>query len=262
MNLPYLSDSHAHLDDSRYDTDRDDVIREAEEAGVGFILNPAVNEQSALCAMELTKEFDILYAAVGFHPSDCRDFDLDVHIPMMETWCQDEKVLAVGEIGLDYYYDDGAPRDLQKKVFEAQIDLANRMELPIVVHNRDAHQDSFEMVRDLLDEELSGVFHAYSGSVEMAKQLLDLGLYISIGGPLTFKNARKAPDVVAYVPLDRLLLETDSPYLTPMPYRGKRNHPAYVHYVAEKIAEIKNLSYEDVLYQTFENCKMLFGLDV
>ncbi len=262
MNLPYLSDSHAHLDDTRYDTDRYEVIREAEEAGVGFILNPAVNEQSALCAMELTKEFDILYAAVGFHPSDCREFNPDVHLPLMEDWCREEKVLAVGEIGLDYYYEDGAPRDLQKKVFEAQIELANRMELPIIVHDRDAHRDCYEMVRDLLDDELGGVFHAFSGSVEMAKQLLDLGLYISIGGPLTFKNARKAPDVVAYVPMNRLLLETDSPYLTPVPFRGKRNHPAYVRYVAEKISEIKNIPCEDVLYQTFENCKMLFGLDV
>lgn len=262
MNLPYLSDSHAHLDDSRYDSDRENVIHESEEAGVGFILNPAVNEHSARCALELSKEFDIVYAAVGFHPSDCRDFDPDVHLPMMEAWCQDDKVLAIGEIGLDYYYDDGAPPDLQKKVFETQIDLANRMELPIIVHNREAHRDTYEMVRDLLDEESGGVFHAYSGSVEMAKQLLDLGLYISIAGPLTFKNARKAPDVVAYVPLDRLLLETDSPYLTPMPYRGKRNHPAYVRYIAEKIADIKNIPYEDVMYQTFENCKTLFGLDL
>lgn len=253
-----LSDSHAHLDDARFDGETDQIIENALKEDMGFILNPGCDEASSRRAVALSEQYDIVYAAVGFHPSDCTSFDLNRHEAMLRAWCALPKTLAIGEIGLDYYYDDAAPHAVQKRVFEAQIALANDLNKPIIVHDRDAHGDSLDMVRSCLKPETSGVFHSYSGSVEMARQLLDHNLYIAIGGPLTFKNSRKAPDVVAYVPLDRLLIETDSPYLTPVPFRGKRNEPAYVRYVAEKVAEIKQLPVETVRAAVFDNCRRLF----
>lgn len=255
-----LSDSHAHLDDAQFEQEVDQIVANARAAGVGFILDPACDEATSRKVVDLSAAYDMVYAAVGFHPSDCEVFEADRHIPMLEDWLKREKTLAVGEIGLDYHYDDGAPRAVQKKAFAAQIDLANRMGVPIIVHDRDAHGDSLDMVRACLKPETGGVFHSYSGSVEMARQLLDLGLYLSIGGPLTFKNSRKAPEVVAYMPLDRLLIETDSPYMAPVPHRGTRNEPAYVALVAEKVAQIKGISVEDVQTQTTANCRTLFGL--
>ena len=255
-----LADSHAHLDDERFENEVDTIIENALEAGIGFILNPGTEESTSVRAIELSQTYDIVYAGVGFHPSDCASFDKNKHPKMIRKWCEQDKVLAIGEIGLDYYYDDGAPRGLQKKVFEEQIGLANELKKPIIVHDRDAHGDCLDMVKSCLDPNVGGVFHSYSGSVEMAKILLDFGLYLSIGGPLTFKNSRKAPDVVKYMPLDRLLIETDSPYLTPVPYRGKRNEPAYVRFVAEKVAEIKEIPVEEVQETTFENCRRLFGV--
>ncbi|MDO4287590.1 MAG: TatD family hydrolase [Eubacterium sp.] len=253
-----LTDSHAHLDDARFEGEVPQIIENARAAGIGFILNPGCEEKSSARAVELSETWKEVYAAVGFHPSDCAAFEEDTHIPMLETWLSREKTLAVGEIGLDYYYDDGAPKALQKKVFEIQMDLANRVGKPIIVHDRDAHGDCLAMVKTCLMPETGGVFHCYSGSVEMARELLDFGLYISIGGPLTFKNSRKAPDVVKYVPMDRLLIETDSPYLAPVPFRGKRNEPAYVRCVAEKVAELKEMSVEAVMAATAENCRRLF----
>lgn len=254
-----LSDSHAHLDDQRFEGEVDAIINRAKEADIGFILNPGVEEKTSIRAIELSQAYDIVYAGVGFHPSDCTAFDWSIHPKMIKAWCENSKVLAIGEIGLDYYYDDGAPREIQKKVFEEQIGLANELKKPIIVHDRDAHGDCMEIVKSCLDPNVGGVFHSYSGSVEMAKVLLDFGLYLSIGGPLTFKNSRKAPDVVGYMPLDRLLIETDSPYLTPVPFRGKRNEPAYVQHVAQKVAEIKSISVESVVEKTFENARALFG---
>lgn len=253
-----LSDSHAHLDDARFENEQDLIIERAMQAGISFILNPGCEEKSSAAAVALSERYDILYAGVGFHPSDCAAYDPQKHEPMLKQWLDLPKTLAIGEIGLDYYYDDGAPRALQKKVFESQMALANETHKPIIVHDRDAHGDCLDMVLQCLEPETSGVFHSYSGSVEMAKILLDHNLYISIGGPLTFKNSRKAPDVVAYVPMDRLLIETDSPYLTPVPFRGKRNEPAYVQYVAEKVAEIKKMDVGAVKKATFDNCRRLF----
>ena len=254
----FLTDTHAHLDDERFAEDLDDVILRAKAAGMGFILNPGCEDRSSAKAIELSERYDLVYAAVGFHPSDCLRYDPAIHEPMIRKWCAREKVLAIGEIGLDYYYDDGAPREIQKKVFEDQIGLAGELNLPIIIHDRDAHGNSLEMVRSNLNREASGVFHSYSGSVEMAREILDLGMYISIGGPLTFKNARKTPEVVAYVPADRLLIETDSPYLTPVPFRGKRNEPAYTAYVLEKMAAIKSMDVNVLKQITYENAKRLF----
>ncbi len=241
-----LADSHAHLDDGRFENDVETILANARAAGMGFILNPGCNEPTSAKAVALSEAHEMVYAAVGFHPSDCADFVEDIHIPMMTQWISQPKTLAIGEIGLDY--------------FETQMNLANTLGVPIIVHDRDAHQDSLEMVRACLKPETGGVFHSYSGSVEMARQLLDMGLYLSIGGPLTFKNSRKAPDVVAFAPLDRILIETDSPYLTPEPFRGKRNEPAYVSFVAQKVAEIKGVAVEVVEDQTYANCRALFHL--
>lgn len=253
-----LTDSHAHLDDEQYAGEVDGVIDRARAAGMTFILNPGCDEPTSQRAVALSETYDLVYAAVGFHPSDCAAYDPAIHRPMMKAWCDRPKTLAIGEIGLDYHYDDGAPRDLQKKVFEEQMGLAGEWGLPIIIHDREAHGDTLDMVKACMNRETSGVFHSYSGSVEMAREILNLGMTLSIGGPLTFKNSRKAPDVVAYVPMDRLLIETDSPYLTPVPFRGTRNEPAYTRYVAEKVAEIKGLTVEEVEAATFANCKALF----
>ncbi|MEG0075093.1 MAG: TatD family hydrolase [Eubacterium sp.] len=253
-----LSDSHAHLDDERFENEVDEIVNNARKQGIDFILNPGCDEKTSRRAVELSENYDLIYAGVGFHPSDCSAFDREVHPQMIREWCALDKTLAIGEIGLDYFYEDGAPRELQKKVFEEQMALANALKKPIIVHDRDAHGDCLEMVKSCLDPETGGVFHSYSGSVEMAKVLLDRGFYLSIGGPLTFKNSRKAPDVVKYMPIERLLIETDSPYLTPVPYRGKRNEPAYVRFVAEKVGELKGLTAEAVGLMTMENCKRLF----
>lgn len=253
-----LTDSHAHLDDIQFQDDLEQVIMNAEAADIGFILNPGTEEHTSARAVALAEEHPIIYAGVGFHPSDAEHFAENDHLPLLKHWLSLPKVLAVGEIGLDYYWPDGAPREVQKKVFETHIDLANRTGKPIIVHDRDAHGDSLAMVKALLDPDVGGVFHAYSGSVEMARELLDHGLYLSFGGPLTFKNSRKAPEVVAYAPLDRLLIETDSPYMAPVPNRGKRNEPAYVAHVAEKMAEVKGLTVEEVRKATWENCRRLF----
>lgn len=254
----YLTDTHCHLDDDHYREDLEAVIHRAQAAGIAFMLNPGCDEKSSQRAVDLSECFEPVYAAVGFHPSDCGSYDPMIHEKTIRGWAQKKKVLAIGEIGLDYYYDDGAPRALQKKVFESQIRLAGELKLPIIVHDRDAHGDCLDMVRACMNRESGGVFHSFSGSVEMARDLLDLGMYIALGGPLTFKNARKAPDVAAYVPADRLLIETDSPYLTPVPHRGKRNEPAYVAYVAAKMAEIRGVEEAVLRKQTYDNARRLF----
>ncbi|MDD2414511.1 MAG: TatD family hydrolase [Eubacteriaceae bacterium] len=253
-----LRDTHAHLDDAQFNQDVPGVIDRAKAAGMDFILDPGCDEATSAQAVALSEHWDIVYAAVGFHPSDCEAFDPDRHLPMLTRWCQKPKTLAIGEIGLDYHYDDGAPKALQQKVFATQMELAGNLGLPVIIHDRDAHGDSLAMVQAHLNRETSGVFHSYSGSVETARQIFDLGMMIAIGGPLTFKNARKTPDVVAYAPLDRLLIETDSPYMAPVPRRGQRNEPSFVRLVAEKMAAIKKLDVETVIEATAANAQRLF----
>ena len=253
-----LTDSHAHLDDEQYAGEVDGVIDRARAAGMTFILNPGCDEPTSRRAVALSETYDLVYAAVGFHPSDCAAYDPAIHRPMMKAWCDRPKTLAIGEIGLDYHYDDGAPRDLQKKVFEEQMGLAGEWGLPIIIHDREAHGDSLAIVREF--PAVRGVFHCFSGSVEMAEELLKLGWMLSFNGAITFKNARKAPEVIAAVPLERMMVETDAPYLTPVPFRGKRNDSGYVHLVAEKIAQLKGLPAEQVERQTWENGVRFFGI--
>ena len=249
-----LFDSHAHLDDKRFDADRETVINEClnELAGV---LNPGCDLPTSSVAVELAQKYETIYAAVGFHPHEAQHMqakDEDI----LAAWTKDKKVVAIGEIGLDYYYDH-SPREVQKAVFVRQLDLAKQLDLPIIIHNRDAHGDILQTIKNE-GKGIKGVFHCYSGSWEMAKELLKLGFYISFGGSLTFKNAVKTVEVAQKIPLDRVLLETDSPYLTPEPFRGKRNNPCMVKYVAERLAKERNLDFAEICSITTDNVYGLF----
>ncbi|MCR1899522.1 TatD family hydrolase [Irregularibacter muris] len=252
-------DSHAHLNDERFHEDRKQLIQEAIQENISYILNPGADLPSSKEAVMLAEKHDFIYAAVGVHPHDAKTVEEDSY-KQLEELARHPKVKAIGEIGLDYYYDN-SPREVQKQVFQRQIKLASKLDLPIIIHNRDAHEDTYHILEQHFRKNNGGVMHSYSGSVEMAQQFIALGLYLSISGPVTFKNARKAVEVVEKVPLDKLLIETDSPYLTPLPFRGKKNHPALVKYVAQKIAEIKNITVEEVAQQTTRNAKELFRID-
>jgi len=254
-----LIDSHAHIDDEKFDADREAVIENALAAGVGLIINPAADEESSRRAVALSEKYSMVYATVGFHPHDAKSYDFKEHGQMLRDWAKKDKVIAIGEIGLDYHY-DLSPRDIQQSVFVDQMHIAKEMALPIVIHNRESMEDMWRLLKDHFSPEYGGVMHSYSGSVEMARIFLDMGFYLSISGPLTFKNARKLPEVVAMMPLDRLLVETDSPYLTPTPHRGKRNEPAYVRFVAEEVARIRGMSIEDLEEITTENAKRVFRI--
>jgi len=252
-----LFDSHAHLDDEKFDLDRHEVIQRALENGITTILNVGASMDSSARSMALAKEYECIYAAVGIHPHEAqnveeRDYD------QLAIWSQETKVVAIGEIGLDYYY-DFAPRDVQRAVFIRQLDVARQMHLPFIIHDRDAHGDVMEILKKEA-KGLPGLLHCFSGSVEMAQEVVKLGLYVSIAGPVTFKNAAKLPEVVASVPLERLLVETDCPYLTPAPHRGKRNESAYVKFVAERVADLRELDLATLAKVTSDNAKRLFKI--
>lgn len=251
-------DSHAHLDDEKFNEDRKELILQAREKGVDLILNPGSDLPSSKAAAALAQQYDFFYAAVGVHPHEAKDVTEETY-EELEKLSNCPKVVAIGEIGLDYHY-DYSPRDVQKEIFKRQMRLASDLNLPIIIHNREAHGDTYEILEQYFNPKKGGVMHSYSGSVEMAKKFIDMGLYLSVSGPVTFKNAKKNVEVVREIPLEHLLIETDSPYLTPVPYRGKKNHPAMVQYVAKKIAEIKGISLEEVAERTKENAKMLFRI--
>lgn len=254
-----LFDTHAHLDDRKYDADREQMLERAQEAGVERIVNVGYDLPSSRRSLALAEKYDFIYSAVGIHPHDAATVD-------QETWAQVQqlavhpKVVALGEMGLDYYR-DLSPRPLQKEVFAVQMELAKQINKPVIIHDRDAHGDILELVQaSRVGEKTGGVFHCFSGSWEMAKICLDLGFYISIAGPVTFHNARKLTEVATKVPLDRLLVETDAPYLTPEPYRGKRNESAYVAWVLRKIAELRKMEAEELAQYTFDNACRLFRI--
>ncbi|MFA6074833.1 MAG: TatD family hydrolase [Negativicutes bacterium] len=253
-----LFDSHAHLDDERFDTDRAAVIERARAAGMSGIINAGADMSSSRRSIDLANEHAIIYAAVGIHPHDAKLATEDDYL-QLERWVITEKrVVAIGEIGLDYHY-DFSPREVQQRVFIRQLQLAKRVDKPIIIHNRESHADMLEILR-IHATGLRGVFHCFSGSVEMLNLLLKMDLYISVGGPVTFANAKKLLEVVKHIPIDRLLIETDCPYLTPVPYRGKRNEPVYVEFAASKIAEILELSTETVVSATTRNAQTLFNI--
>lgn len=253
-----LFDSHAHLDDARFDKDREQILKNARENGITYIMNPGADLETSVKAVELASQYDMVYAAVGVHPHDAKDMD-EMTLALLKGLAKKPKVKAIGEIGLDYYYDH-SPREIQKEWFRRQIQLAKDVALPIIIHDREANEDVMHMLKEEKAFDTGVVLHCYSGSAELARQYIKLGAYISIAGPITYKNARKTVEVVEKIPLEYLFVETDSPYLTPAPHRGKRNESAYVRYVAEKIAEIKGISLEEVAYHTTENAKSFFDI--
>ena len=253
-----LFDTHAHMDDRAFEADREQLIASLPASGVGLVMNPGCDRESSLNAIALAEQFDHVYAAVGSHPDACDKVD-DALIEEYRRLCKlHPKVKAIGEIGLDYHYED-IPREIQQKAFRMQMQLAKEVGLPVIVHERDAHQDGLAIVDEF--PEVKGVFHCYSGSLEMAKELIKRGWYIGFTGVLTFKNARKAIEVAANIPLDRLVLETDCPYMAPEPFRGKRNDPGKLYRMAEKLAEIRGLSVEEIQSITTENGKRLYRID-
>lgn len=254
-----LFDSHAHLNDERFDEDREELINSLQEKGVDLVLNPGACIETSKSSVELANKYDFIYAAVGVHPHDVGNMTEDDIETLRKLALENDKVKAIGEIGLDYYYDT-YPREDQKKWFKRQIELANELKLPIIIHDRDAHGDTFETIKNTKSPEIGCVLHCYSGNVELAREYVKMGCYISIPGTVTFKNNKKTVEVAKEIPLEYLLIETDSPYMAPVPNRGKRNDPSMVQFVADKIAQEKGISYEQVCEATKENAKRFFNI--
>ena len=260
MEFKYeIFDTHSHYDDEAFDEDREAVFEQIKDAGVIGILNCACSKKSLKTTNELTLKHDFIYGALGIHPSDANDYDESVKNEIINLYNSNKKIIAIGEIGLDYYYDN-SPRELQKEWFKKQIELANELKLPIIIHDRDAHGDTFEIIKNTKSPEIGCVIHCYSGNVELAREYVKMGCYISIPGTVTFKNNKKTREVAKEIPLEYLLIETDSPYMAPEPHRGKRNDPSLVQFVADKIAQEKGISYEEVCKVTKENAKKLFNI--
>ena len=253
-----LFDTHAHLNDPVFDEDRDALISGLPAQGVGFVMNPGCSLENSRQAIAIAEKYPFVYAAVGTHP-DTADEVNEAVIEEYRRLCSHEKVKAIGEIGVDYYYET-IPRDTQKKAFRMQMELARQTGLPVIIHERDAHDDGMRIVKEFPD--VTGVFHCYSGSAEMARQLVKMGWYIGFTGVLTFKNARKAVETAQAIPLERIVLETDCPFMAPEPFRGKRNHPGYLYRMAERLAELRGLSVEEVHAITTENGKRLYRIDL
>ena len=252
-----LTDTHTHLDHASFEGEREEIVRRANEAGVTRIINIGCSRESIPATLKLAETFDCVEAVVGWHPVDaidCKPEDLDYVEELARTH---PKVVAIGEMGLDYHWDT-SPKDVQHRVFREQIRLARKLGMPIVIHNRDAHADVVAILREEKAYDVGGVMHCFSGSWETAQLCLDMNFYLSFGGPITFKNAKQPKEVLAKVPMDRLLVETDAPYLTPHPYRGKRNETGYVRLVAEAAAEIKGLPLEEFAALTSANAASLF----
>ncbi|WP_026492678.1 TatD family hydrolase [Butyrivibrio sp. XPD2002] len=253
-----IFETHAHFDDEAFDEDRAELLSSMQENGIGTIVNATASKRTVEMSLELTKKYPFIYTTIGVHPSDCAEMD-DDELRWLEDMCSNEKVVAVGEIGLDYHYDEPS-KDIQKKWFEAQIEMARRVKLPIIVHSRDAAKDTMDIMKALKTEEIGGDIHCFSYSVEVAREYLNMGFYIGVGGVITFKNGRKLREVVEYAPIEQIVLETDSPYLSPEPYRGKRNSSLNLPLIAAKIAEIKGITAEEVIAITEENARKLYNL--
>jgi TatD DNase family protein len=268
MTRTMLVDSHAHLDFPQFDADRQEVIIRAQEAGVETIVNAGAGLEASQAGVALSETYPQVYAAVGIHPHEAKTLNEGV-LEELRALAQHPKVVAVGEIGLDYYR-DLSPRPVQRQAFQQQLALARELGKPIIVHDREAHEDVMNMLRQWLQESHQpfatshrpiGVMHCFSGDLAMAQEMIEMSFYISIPGPVTFTNARRLPELVRALPLERLLIETDCPYLTPHPHRGKRNEPAYVRLVAEAVARIREIPLEQVARITTANARALFGLE-
>ena len=253
-----LFDTHAHMDDRAFAEDRQALLRQLPQNGIGLLMNPGCSLASSRDAAALAREYDYIYAAVGSHP-DAADEVNEETIDAYRALCRENpKVKAIGEIGLDYHYED-IPRDIQQKAFRMQMALAQELKLPVIVHEREAHEDGMRIVEEFPG--VCGVFHCYSGSLEMAKWLIKRGWYIGFTGVLTFKNARKALEVAENIPLDRIVLETDCPYMAPEPFRGRRNDPGKLYRMAEKLAQIRGLTMAEIHAITMENGKNLYHIE-
>ena len=252
-----IFDTHAHYDDDAFDADREALLVSMPAQGVELILDPGCDLDSSRRAVELARAFPHVYAAVGWHPENCAPYT-EASLDTLRAWAVEEKVVAIGEIGLDYYWEQNPPREWQQKVFRDQLALAQELGLPIIVHDREAHADSLAIVREF--PRVRGVFHCFSGSAEMARELLALGWYLGFDGPVTYKNARRAVEVALECPLERMLLETDSPYMAPVPVRGTRNDSRNVRHIASRIAELRGLETDELLRLTAENGRRLFAI--
>lgn len=251
-----LFDTHAHLTDEAYNEDREAALKEAADK-LALVINVGCDVPTSVEALELAAAYENFYAGVGIHPEEALKFNSESLKEIAELAKQPKNV-AIGEVGLDYHWD--VPKSVQKEALEAQIALARELKLPLIIHDREAHRDTLDMLSACQAAEVGGVMHAYSGSAEMVREVLDLNFYVAFGGVITFKNAKKTVEAAEKVPMDRLLIETDCPYMTPVPFRGKRNHPQYVRYVAEKLAEIKGVSAEEIAEITYQNGKKLFHI--
>ncbi len=259
-----LIDTHCHLNFHKYNDDHDEVIQRAHDAGVHRIIIPAIDLDTCQEALTLADQYEEIYVAVGIHPNSTTDFSDDT-LDAVRDCAKHSKVISIGEIGLDYYWDK-SPKDIQRKSFEQQLELASDLELPVIIHNREASVDTLDVLEtwasDLPDslKQRPGVLHSFSAAPDIAERALAIGFYLGFTGPITFKKAQDLRDVAETVPLDRILVETDGPFLTPHPYRGKRNEPAYVQYMTEKLAELHNVSYEEMAKYTTDNAVRLFDL--
>jgi TatD DNase family protein len=252
-------DSHAHYDDEKFDIDRDDLILGLKSKDIDYVLNAGTDIYSSRKGIKFSQIYDLFYTSVGIHPhevSKAKEEDINILYEMSSF----KKVVAIGEIGLDYYY-NLSPKQVQKEWFRKQIQLAKSLKLPVIIHDRDAHKDALDIIKEENISEIGGVFHCFSGSWEMAKVLISMGIYISFSGSITFKNAKNILEVVKNVPMDMFLIETDCPYLAPEPFRGKRNNSEYIRYTAEKIAEIKQISIEEVASVSMKSTKKLFNIE-
>ena len=253
-----LFDTHAHMDAEDFNTDRDELLASLPEKGISLMMNPGCSLKSSIDAVALAERYDYIYAAVGSHPDVADEVDESLIRTYWKLCKKYPKIKAIGEIGLDYHYED-IPREIQQKAFRMQMELARELDLPVIVHEREAHEDGLRIVDEF--PTVKGVFHCYSGSLEMAKELIKRGWYIGFTGVLTFKNARKAIEVAAGIPLERIVIETDCPYMAPVPFRGKRNDPGLLCHMAEKLAEIRGITPEEASRITLENGKRLYRID-
>ncbi len=253
-----IFESHAHYDDDAFDEDRESLLACMPENGIEYVINVGASLKSTASTVELTQKYPFVYGAAGVHPSETAELNEENFVWLREQ-CKQSKIVAVGEIGLDYYWEE-PEHEIQRIWFERQLDLAREVNKPLIIHSRDAAQETMEILLAKNAQEMGGVIHCYSYSAEMAKEYVKLGFYIGIGGVVTFKNGKKMKEVVEAIPIERILLETDSPYLAPEPNRGKRNSSLNLPYIAQKIAEIKNMSYDEVVEITNRNARELFRI--
>ena len=252
--------THAHYDDNSFDEDRENILSEIKSNGVALILNCASSYESIEKTYNLTIDNDFIYGALGIHPENADEFNDTVENEIINLINKNEKILAIGEIGLDYYWDENPSKEVQKEVFRRQMKLAEKLNLPVVIHDRDAHSDTLEILKEFPN--VKGILHCFSGSVEFAMECIKLGYYIGIGGVVTFKNAKKVVEVVSKIPMEKILVETDAPYMSPVPNRGKRNKSDYIAYIIEQIAKIRQLEPKEVNLAVNDNFKRLIGKDI